>query len=161
MNTSSKIHFQIVALLAGIVLWAGCGQNQQQPARQAQPQHHHHDPLFGGTLVELGDHEYNIEFVHHPEEQMMEAYILDGHASNFVRIPAQRFEVIVKIPGEPGQTLVFEAVTRTETGETVGNTALFQAEADWLAQVNSFDGILKEITIRGKQYQGIAFTFPE
>jgi hypothetical protein len=161
MNSSSRIPFLFLALFAGIFLPAGCGQNQRQPSEPAQPRQHQHDPLFGGKLVELGDHEYNIEFVHDPENQRMEAYILDGHASNFIRIPAQSFEVIAKIPGEPGQTLVFEAVTRTETGETVGNTALFQAEADWLGRVNSFDGILKEITIRGKQYQGIAFTFPK
>ena len=47
------------------------------------------------------------------------------------------------------------------TREKVGNTSLFEAQADWLKNTPKFDAVLKEITVRTKTYTNIAFNFPK
>ena len=38
--------------------------------------------------------------------------------------------------------------------------SLFQAQADWLKTHKTFDAVLKEIIIKGKKYENVAFNFP-
>ena len=54
------------------------------------------------------------------------------------------------------------AVADPATGETVGDTALFETQADWLKTVKDFDGTLKKtITIRGTTFADVKFNFPK
>jgi hypothetical protein len=46
------------------------------------------------------------------------------------------------------------------TGETVGNTSCFEAQADWLKTDGDFDVVVMRFDIGGKSYSGIAFHFP-
>jgi hypothetical protein len=121
--------------------------------------HHFHEPLHGGTAVVLGNEDFHIEFVRDAEEGRMQAYIMDAHMESYVRVPLESFEVEARLPEGP-QTLTFKAVAKSATGETVGNTALFEAEADWLKTHGDFDAVLKGISIRGKQYEAVSFHFP-
>ena len=79
---------------------------------------------------------------------------------NFVRITAPSFEVTAKLPGQD-QVLTFTAVPNTATGETVGDTALFEAQAEWLKTTRIFDAVLKEVTVKGTTYRDVAFNFPK
>jgi hypothetical protein len=150
-------------LVLGSLLLAGCGDHAHRHTHDhgGHGGHgHHHEAPHGGTLVVLGNEEFHIAFLRQAEAGAMLAYILDGHAHQFIRIAAPSFEVAAR-PGGEEALLVFRAVGQAETGETVGNTAMFRAEADWLREVDRFEAVLQQITIRGREYSQVPFGFPE
>lgn len=148
------------SLLAGLILWAGCADSSVGPAGPGAGHGHTHEPPHGGTAVVLGPEEYHIEFVLDADQGKMLAYILDGHMEDFVRIEAKQFEVEARAAGAV-ELLTFHAQARRETGETAGDTSQFEARADWLRGAKTFDALLKEISIRGKQYRAVSFDFPK
>jgi hypothetical protein len=144
---------RIIPLLAGLaVALMACGPG----SHDHEAGHHAHAAPHGGTLVELGDHELHLEFVFPAGRDGLAAYVLDGHAERFIRVPIESFEVEVTLP-EGARILTFEAVANDATGETVGNTSQFEARADWLDGTEGFDAVLKEITIQGKSYRDLRF----
>jgi hypothetical protein len=120
---------------------------------------HHHEPPHGGTGVALGDEDSHLEFVLDAAAGRMQAYVLSPHMESFVRISADSFAVTAKLPDRE-ETLTFKPVANSATGETVGDTSMFEAHADWLKTNKTFDAVLKEITIKGKTYRNVAFNFP-
>jgi hypothetical protein len=78
---------------------------------------------------------------------------------SFVRIPAESFTVTARLPAGDA-ALDFKAVANRATGETVGDTSRFSAEADWLKGASAFDGVLKELTVKGSTYTNVVFNFP-
>ena len=141
-------------------LGVGCREARKVEATTEQPHKHEHIPPHGGTPIVLGDEEYHLELVLDPTVGKLQAYVLDGHLESFVRLSVESFEVSAKLPNK-SETLLFRAVTTTATGEKVGDTALFEAQADWLKSVTTFDAVLKALTVRGKQYANVAFNFPK
>ncbi|HEY6166801.1 MAG TPA: hypothetical protein VI454_02090 [Verrucomicrobiae bacterium] len=150
---SSLRSFAPAVALSLIAMFVGC-------KKPEAPAAHHHDAPHGGTLVELGEHEFNLEFVYDFDAECLNAFIFDAHASEYVRIPAERFQVVARMPAGD-QLAEFTAVANTATGETVGNTAQFRAKADWLKSGVKFDGVLKSLEIRDKKYENVAFKFPQ
>ncbi len=118
---------------------------------------HVHVAPHGGTLVEVGDHAYNVEFLRDAAAGKLTAWVLGGHAEDFVRIPAPSFEVVATVAGAK-QTLLFKAVANPTTGETVGATSQFEASADWLKTTAAFDGVIPELTIKGTSFKNIVFS---
>jgi hypothetical protein len=53
------------------------------------------------------------------------------------------------------------AVANPATGETVGDTSLFEGQADWLKTAREFDATLKTITVRGTTFAEVKFNFPK
>jgi hypothetical protein len=150
----------MTATALGGLLLPGCDRSADATA-QPQAAHQHKDkPLHGGTAVVLGSDEYHLEFVLDPPSGRMEAYVMDGEFENFVRIEAASFEITAK-SGEGDRNLVFKAVANNATGEKVGDTAQFEARADWLKGVTNFDAVLRDLNIRGSDYRQIAFNFPK
>jgi hypothetical protein len=152
-----------IVKLAGAMLlsWglAGCGEHRHDHPHGNGHGHHHEAP-HGGTLVVLGDEEFHLEFLHDQERGAMQAFILDGHAHQFIRLPIPSFRVLARF-ADREEILSFNAVAQVETGETIGNTAMFQAEADWLKDHREFNAVLEQITIRGRDYSQVHFPFPE
>jgi hypothetical protein len=149
----------------GIVLlsWfigAGCSEKPDPLPGAAKPPHHEHHPLHGGAPVELGEEQYHVEFVRDGTAGKMQAYVFDGELENFVRIAAPSLTVVAQVSGQP-QTLTFNAVANNATGEKIGDTSYFIAEADWLKTNANFDAVLKEITVRGSTFTNIEFNFPK
>jgi hypothetical protein len=153
LKPMSRNLIAITIILAALA--AGCG-----PHEHGSGHGHEHTPPHGGTPVILGNEDYHLEFVHDPAAGQMHAYILDGHMDRFIRIPAESFEVQAQLPDRE-ESLVFRPVANTATGETVGDTAQFTAEAEWLKGGAEFDAVLKTITIRGKEYSAVKFNFPK
>jgi hypothetical protein len=116
---------------------------------------HAHVAPHGGTLIELGDHGYNLELVRDADAGKLSVYILDGHAENFVRIAAPSFE-LVAITGGERRPLTMRAVANTATGETVGDTSQFEAQADWLKGTSQFPGTIPSLEIKGQKFQNVA-----
>lgn len=137
---------------------AACGPRSGADAGAGGGQHHH-DPPHGGTSVVLGDEEYHLEFVFDSAPGKIQAYILSAHMENFVRVSAGSFVVSAKLRDRE-ERLAFKGIASNATGETIGDTSLFEAQADWLKTNKNFDAVLKELTIKGRRYENVAFNFP-
>ena len=149
---------QAVSALTLMFAVSACSRSTEASASGSAHGHEHKAP-HGGTAVVLGNESYHLEFVHNADSGTMTAYVLDGHMENFIRIEIESFEVLAKI-GDKFRPLVFRAVANTATGETVGDTSQFQAQADWMTPESSFNATLKHLTIRGTTFKDVAFSFP-
>jgi len=143
-----------------VTLLAGCGQKSSKYSDQQHASKHQHIPPHHGTPVVLGNEEYHVELVLDPSSGKLEAYILDGELENFIRIQQASFEIIAKISGRD-ESLLLNGVPNKATGETVGDTSLFEAQADWLKTTPVFDASIKELNVRGSAYRNVSFNFPK
>lgn len=148
-----KLFFPIFGCLL-IAALPGCKRVDNHGAAGGGGGHVHRAP-HGGTLIEVGQHAYNLELVHDRAAGKLTVYVLDAHAENFVRIPAPQIELIA-ITGGERRPLALQAVANTATGETVGNTSQFEAQADWLKSVTEFPGTVTEVEIRGTKFRNLA-----
>lgn len=124
------------------------------------PHHHHHHAPHGGAAVELGDEQYHVELVLDPTTGTLQAYVLDAELENFVRASAPTLDIEATVAGGP-KAVSLAAVPNTETGETVGDTSLFEVRADSLRGATGFDGVIRSVTIRGSTYTTVPFNFPK
>lgn len=147
-------------LLAGLALFAlsGCSKDQVSSATPPSSGHHAHVAPHGGTLVELGDHQFNLELVHDPSAGRLTIYLLDAHAESFVRVPLREFTLVALVRGRR-ETVPMTARANAATGETVGDSAEFAAEAPWLASKVAFDGLIPALEIRGVPFSEVRFAF--
>ncbi|MDB6168991.1 MAG: hypothetical protein JWM88_1855 [Verrucomicrobia bacterium] len=152
----------LMAILAMLALgaMAGCSKSSSPAAGEAKPAKHEHHPPHGGTPVVLGEEVYHLELVLDAAAGKVQAFILDGEMESFIRSSAPSFEVVATVEGRP-QSLVFRAVANPATGETVGDSSLFEAQAGWLKATASFEAELKSLTIRGTTFTGVKFNFPK
>jgi hypothetical protein len=156
MNSLSASLFAVAVLFTA----AACSKQQDSSATTTAHHHHHeHTAPHGGTAVALGDEAYHLEFVRDPAAGTLTAYVLDGHMEEFIRIDAASFNVAASVNGA-SHLLTFRAVANSATGETVGNTSQFEAQADWLKSTSVFDAVLENLTIRGTTFTGVSFNFP-
>lgn len=146
----------IFALALGLLV--GCGNHQNHVSDKA-PHLHVDTPPHGGTPVALGD-DYQIEWVLDAPAGRLQAYVLDGEMENFVRIAPPSFDLKAKLPVRE-EVLHFVAVANAATGEKVGSTCLFEAQADWLKATKTFDAVLPEINVEGTVFTNVAFNFPK
>jgi hypothetical protein len=157
MNARLALILLAAALPAAFA--AGCSRTPPSAA-SGQPHKHEHRPPHGGTPVVLGDEAYHIELVLDSSAGTLQAFVLDGEMENFIRSAAPSVEIVADVGGEP-RTLVLAAVANPATGETVGDSALFEAQADWLRSAREFDAVLKSVTIRGTTFTNVRFNFPK
>jgi hypothetical protein len=145
-------------MVCSLVL-AGCGKPEARSEKAPAAAGHVHVAPHGGTLVEVGEHQFNLEFLFDESRGVLQAWFLDAHAENFVRVALPDFEVAATSGGK-NYALTFAPVANAVTGETAGDTAQFEAAAPWLRDAKAFDGVVKAITVRGVSFSGIAFDFP-
>jgi len=139
-----------------IALLPACGRKEPGPSHSGG---HSHVAPHGGTLIELGDHAYNLELLRDRAAGKLTAWVLDGHAENFVRLPVPAIEAVATVGGVP-RPLSLKAVANAATGETVSNTSQFEVQADWLKGPEAFTVVVPSLEIRGSSFQGIKATFP-
>jgi hypothetical protein len=144
--------FCLNMILATVLVLGGCAKKEAVALHQDQPPH-------GGTPVALGDN-YHIEFVLDAGSGTLSAYILDDEMEEFVRSDMPSFELMAKA-GDAEHTLVFKPVANPATGETVGDTALFTAQAGWLKTTKAFAAVIKSVTLDGATFTNVAFNFPK
>jgi hypothetical protein len=122
------------------------------------PKPHQDQPPHGGTAIGLGDDQFNVELVRDAASGTLKAYILDGEMEEYVRIKAKVLELVVEHDGRP-ETLKLLPVADAATGETVGDTCLFQARADWLKRVDHFKGTLRSLAVQDQTFKAVPFAF--
>ena len=147
-----------IALAAGFIV--GCSKTETAAPAKEAAHHHEHKPPHGGAPVELGEEENHVEFVLDAPNGKLQAFVMDGELENFVRIAAPSLEIAAQVSGHQ-EKLILQPIANNATGEKVGDTSLFEAQADWLKTTPTFDAVLKEITVHTKSYTNIAFNFPK
>lgn len=150
-------HFLILAVLVALGQ-VGCSGGHDHDHSHAEP--HYHEPPHGGAGVTLGDEAAHIEFLVDAGAGSVTAWFFTPHMEQYLRIKAESFEVLAKLPDGEAR-LTFRAVANAGTGETVGDTSQFVAQADGLAGVAVFDAVLPEVTVRGTVYRNVAFNYPK
>src|SRR5687768_16805338 len=148
--------FPVVLIACSIVVVSGCGKKSATGHSHAA---YEHRAPHGGTLVELGEHAYTVELVRDDAAGRLTAYVLDGHAENFVRLKAPAIELIA-MPGGTLTRVSLQAVANPATGETVGDTSQFAAQAEWLKTAADFSGIFS-LEVRGTKFDQIEYTLPK
>ncbi len=135
----------------------GCGKSETHSDAGHGKLHVHVAP-HGGTLVELGEHEASLELIRDATAGKLTAYILDGHAENFLRIPSMGFQLVAQIQGRM-ETLSFKPVANPATGEKAGDTSQFEAQADWIKSTPAFEGTVPELIIKTRTFKDIKVQF--
>ena len=146
-----------LAILTAL-LCAACGDDVHEPAPAAATAKHDHQPLRGGRLVEIGEHVAQVEIVHDAEAGTLTAYVMNGHASRAVRLPARSLPVRIEAAGEEF-ALELKPVADALTGETVGDTSRFEIRADLLERIRSFRGVIVELHVFDRVFRDVAFTY--
>jgi len=169
-----------LSLLLGLTLLTGCGKKsdeivtygskdsldaQANAAKAKADPHaghnhgsgHAHKSLMGGELVEVGDHQFNLEFKYDAARGVLQAWVLDAHAENFVRVSMAAFDV--QEEGGERRTVTLRAIGNDITGEKVGDTSSFEGAAPWLKDIKHFDGVVKAIKVRDLEFRDIDFHF--
>jgi zinc/manganese transport system substrate-binding protein len=149
---------RVSRLLAAILAVLGLAACSRTGAGAAVGMHRDQPPQ-GGTAVALGDGAYHLEFVRDAGAGRLDAYVLDDEMEEFVRISAPSFDAVATVRGER-RPLLFTAVASPATGETVGDTSCFEAQAGWLREDGDFDLVLPRLDLGGSTFTGIAFHFP-
>lgn len=163
MKSLSQRLSLLAAGLALLIAPVGC-QKAPEAAHDTHDAHaghkhgdHVHKPLMGGQLVEVGEHQFNLEFKYDTERGVLQAWVLDAHAENFVRLPLASF--VVQEEDGAKRTITLRAIANPVSGETVGDSSSFEGEARWLGEIKHFDGLVPTILIRGQEFKGIDFHF--
>lgn len=120
---------------------------------------HAHDARHGGIAIVLGDEEFHVEFTHGGTPGVLHAYFFDGHMENYVRTAMPAFSATAKVHGQ-SLPVVFAAVADRATGETVGDTALFEAKVAALRDQPSISLEVPELVVRGTTYTNITAEIP-
>lgn len=119
--------------------------------------HHQHAAPHGGVLVPLGDHAANVEFVLHPDEGTLTAYIFDGCAEKPIRIGQREIRLELAGAPAPAGALELKPVANALTGEAVGDSSEFTLTAVALKGATRLSGRITTITIRGIEFRDVPF----
>ena len=147
------------ALVLGL---SGCGPQQKTSAiLTAHPSvhAHTHETQHGGVAVELGEEEYHVEFTFGETPGTLEAYFLDGEMEDYVRLAIPSFTATANVGGRDFP-LQFEATTNSATGEKSGDSALFEARAEWLIARPDLKLTVPALAIKGHDYTNLSVALP-
>jgi hypothetical protein len=148
-----KFSLRLLPLALGFALLVGCDRHDH--AAEKKGGSHAHTAPHGGALIEVGEHAYNLELLREPAAGKLTVWVLDGHAENFVRIKAAALEATATV-GSDKKTVSLKAVANPATGETVGDTSQFEAQADWLKGSLPVEVTFTPFEIKGRRFEGLS-----
>jgi hypothetical protein len=119
---------------------------------------HEHSAPHGGALIELGEEFAHVEIMLDAATGRLTAYALDGEAEKVIRIKQSEIEVAVE---SPAATIKLGGVANALTGETADDTSEFSGQSEMLKGATNFDGVIKTISIKGKEFKDVVFNFPK
>ncbi|MBT3468392.1 MAG: hypothetical protein HOK49_07685 [Opitutae bacterium] len=151
-----KLIIRGVLIFLLFVLVAGCGDNDNT--------HHHsgghvHPAPHGGTLVELGEHAFNLEFLLDRQLGTLRLYVLGAHAEKFIRIQDEKLNVILTSEGET-HSITLDAMPNELTKEVKGDTSHFFGSIEWLKGKKFISGVMRSVKIQGNTYEEVSFDLP-
>lgn len=136
------------------------------PAEPDDEHAHQHSAPHDGVLVELGDHESQLEFVLDPETGLLTVYVLDAHAESAVRLSEPQLSLQIERigagpPVRPGREALLDAVGNALTGETPGDSSVFSGVVAELAGATRFEAVLPIISVKGREYRNVRVRYPD
>jgi hypothetical protein len=140
---------KLLFALCGVALCfvVGCGDSQTSDGHSHADGHGHshddHAPPHGGTPVIVAEDKFHLELVHDAAAGRMQAYVLNGHLEGYVQVPETNFVI------EP------------DSSNVPAKSSLFEAHSDWLKSAKEFEGNIPTITLDGKTFTNISFSFPK
>jgi len=146
----------VVGLGAAALLGPGCDNHDHATPSGSG---HKHGSTHGGVAVELGEHQFHLDFLADPSTGSLKAWVMDGHAENFVRVTNGSLALKVSVQTSE-KDLELSAQANPTTGETVGDTSQFEAKADWLKGTQRFTALLPSVQIRGQTFTNVTFSYP-
>ena len=146
------------AAAAIAVALAACSKEPERDHASVDHSDRHaaHDPVYGGTLIELGEHEAQAELVFEAESGTLTLYLWDGHVSKPARCKQLSIAVEVDSEAEP-VALELEPVANPLTGETFGDTSKFETQSDTLKGRANLAGWLGGIHVLGRSFERVRF----
>jgi hypothetical protein len=148
-----------IAWMTALALVA-CGEQDEDHGHDhaAQVDHHNHAPKYGGQLIELGEHEFQVELLLYPESGKVEAYLWDGHVERAVPSAMTSMTVRAAVGGETIDVELKPAANPYADDEE-GKSSKFAGQSDALKNLEHFDGELAKVTIAGKTFGAIDFHY--
>jgi len=119
---------------------------------------HNHAAPYGGALVELGDHEFQVNLLLDAESGKLEAYLFDGHAEHAVPSAMTSLTVRATVDGK-SVTIVLQPVANPYADDEQGKSSKFAGQSDALKKLEEFEGELESVTIAGKTFEAVAFHY--
>jgi len=141
--------------LGVFVALVACGQeHSHEPAHDD----HNHAPKYGGQLVELGAHEFQVELLLYPETGALEAYLWDGHVERAV--PSAMTSLTVRVGlGEEQASIELKPAANPYAQDKAGEATKFRGQSDLLKNLEHFEGVLAEVAVAGKSFKDVAFHY--
>jgi hypothetical protein len=146
----------IVLALVSLGFFCGCERRPDHAEDAGATHTHQHAAPHGGMLIEVGDHQFNVELVHDATTGTLTLYALDAHAENFVRTGMPAIDLSVAAAGQT-RSLTLLPVANAATGETVGATSQYQAQAEWLKGTAGLTGTIARLDFNGTAFAQIPF----
>lgn len=135
----------------------GCSRSDSHAGHDHGDSHTHTAPN-GGVIVELGDHQFNLELLLDRATGELVVFVLDDHAEDAVRVEWPALTLRFTAPVERELTLT--ATANTLSGETVGDTSELFGQADWLKTDAPLRGMLPALTLKGVAFGPLPFELP-
>ena len=146
-----------LVLISVLTLVACGGEHSHDHAAEAHDDHGH-APKYGGSLVELGEHEFQVELLLYPETGTLEAYIWDGCVERAIPSPMKSMTVKIKVL-DTDMPIVLKPAENPYAEDKPGEATKFKGQSDRLVMVEHFDGTLAEVTLAGKSFKDVAFHY--
>ncbi|MEM8883115.1 MAG: hypothetical protein AAGD14_03510 [Planctomycetota bacterium] len=119
---------------------------------------HAHAPKYGGQLIELGKHEFQVELLAYPETGELEAYLFDGCVERPVPSAMKTLAVELKL-GDETVRVELTHDSMPSLVEPEGKSSKFRGQHDKLKRQDHFDGKLVEVTLAGKSFKDVPFHY--
>ena len=149
-------------ILALVCMWLLACTADESAAHAEHSHHAHvHSAPHGGTLVEIGAHQANLECLLDTKTGTLQVYILGPHAERAVRLTVTEIPIEVRLADAEEALLVSLTAQRDELSQyTVGNTALFAWQDERLKNVQQMELLVPSVTIFGETFSGISVSLP-
>ncbi len=135
---------------------SGCGHDHDHAHDHGHG--HVHVAPRGGVLIELGDHQANLELILEPASGTLRVYSLDAHAEHPVRLTHDRMVIDGSAQGQSFELELLPMASQL-TGETVGDTSEFSGSHEALVGATAFEGTLRRIVTRGLTFESVAMKY--
>jgi hypothetical protein len=141
-----------MAALIGFTLLCACG--EQAPESEEVGHRCAHAPVYGGQLIEIGEHFAQVELLHESATGKLTAYVWDGHVEH--ARPVAMKSIRVTIGGEPVELL---PVSNPLTGDGPGSSSQFEGRSERLRDIEQFDGVLGRMRFGEAEFAETEFRY--
>jgi len=117
-------------------------------------------PPHGGTSVQIGNHGFHLELVRDAEKSRLQAYVLDAHMQGYVSVPEKSFVMLATISNQQ-QRVMFNRVPEPGSEKLAEASHTFEGSADWIKQATNFNAAFASITLKGRTFTNVTFSFPK